>query len=369
MTIDLTVSGDPGSIRAVAVWLDPDLRGGAVAADLELAYVWNDSQTYWTGEAGTAFRETAKKVRDVTGVAHGYLSDAAEVFRAYAGRLDRGQDELDGLGRQAAAWGLTVADRVVARPTTSLGYCPAPGSGDDRAEYEKHLRLVAVYEELATRVGEWWGETEAWIAEHIVPLTVRIESLGPLATLLDRLTVGNEDVVQTALEYAKHRTDRDLSRYRTKAGLLQAEADRYAKGLRSGNPSLRAAAEAANPKAVRQGLADLAHTIGKVTTYAKLIPVAGAVVEIVSSGAEIADGRSVSSVGMGLLGGAAGGAGAGVLIAATFTVPPAALAAAVVGAAFVASNVASWAREEWVPLDVREAIDSFLLAPAPLSPR
>jgi len=369
MTLDLTVPGDPGSIRAVAEWLDPGLRGGAVAADLELAYVWSDSQTSWTGDAGTAFRDAAKKVRDATGVVHGYLSDAAEVFRAYAGRLEHGQDELDGLGRQAATWGLTVADRVVSRPTTALGYCPAPGSGDDRVEYETYLRLVSVYTELSSRVGDWWGETEAWIAERIVPLTVRIESLGPLATLLDRLTVGNEDVVQTALEYAKHRTDRDLSRYRTKAGLLQAEADRYAKGLRSGNPALRAAAEAANPKAVRKGLTDLAHTIGKATTYAKLIPVAGAVVEIVSAGAEIADGRSVSSVGVGLLGGAAGGAGAGVLIAASIAVPPAALAAAVVGAALGASEAASWAWEQWVPLDVREAIDSFLLAPAPLSPR
>ncbi|ERK70748.1 hypothetical protein [Leifsonia aquatica] len=364
MTIDLTVPGDTAAIRSVADWLDPGLRGAAVAADLELAYVWGDSQTYWTGEAGSAFRDTAQAVRNSTGITHAYLSDAAEVFRAYAGRLERGQSELDSIGRQASTLGLKVHRRKVSRPASTLTYCPAPGESDDRRAYDTFLALVDLYNDVATRVGTWWGETESWVAEHIVPLTVRIDDLNSVSTLLSKLTVHNEDVVQTALEYAKQRTDRDMSWFRQKATVMQADADAIAKGLRSGNPALRAAAEAASPRVVREGLEELTRSIAGVARFSKVIPVAGAMVDVVSAGVELADGGSVSSVGAGLLGGA-GGAAAGAALAGTWTLPPVGAAVSIgVGAAAAGAGAHS-AWEAWVPLDVREAIDDFLRGSRP----
>lgn len=72
--------------------------------------------------------------------------------------------------------------------------------------------------------------------------------------MLSNLTVGNEDVVGTALEFAEARVDRDLAGYRAAADRWQVDADTLSDQLRSGNPALKAAALEANPREMLAGL-------------------------------------------------------------------------------------------------------------------
>jgi hypothetical protein len=145
----------------------------------------------------------------------------------------------------------------------------------------------------------------------------------------------------------------------------QTEADRVVKALRSGNPAVRAAADAANPHAMRQSLDDLTRSISAVARYGKVIPVAGGVIDVVTAGTAIADGASAASVGAGLLGNVAGGAMGGAL-AVSVAAPPLAVAGMTIAGAVLAGTGASWAWEAWVPLDVREAIDDALIGERPL---
>jgi hypothetical protein len=298
-------------------------------------------------------------------LAERYAADAAEAFRAYAGWLERGRRDFDSLEDQARSAGLTVMNRCVLRPVSPVSYCPAPGPGEDRRRYEAFLGQVDAYNQAAAFVGTWWGRLEAWVAEHLAPLATRVSELNELADLFGRLRVDNEDVVDTALEYSKARADRDLSGYRQQAESLQTEADRVVKALRSGNPAVRAAADAANPHAMRQSLDDLTRSMSGVARYGKVIPVAGGVIDVVTAGTAIADGASAASVGAGLLGNVAGGAMGGVL-AASVAAPPLAVAGMTIAGAVLAGTGASWAWEAWVPLDVREAIDDALIGERPL---
>jgi predicted phage tail protein len=366
VSIDLTIVGDPAGIRGIAEWLSPKLSEPVINADLELAYAVTDSQSYWAGLAGNAFRGAANQVRDRATDLPSFLKDAAEVFRAYADKLDRGQEDFDGYLTQAAAAGLTVTGKTVLPPTSSLTYCPAEGApAADVAEYDAYLDKVKTYNTLGEYVGTWWAELEVWLTEHMVPLTPRCEALSPIGGLVEGLSVGNEDVVATALEHASVRTDRDLASFRESAQTMQVDADRFSDQLRSGNPALRAAAEAANPRELRAGLETLNETIGNVTKYSKLIPVVGGVIDVVSAGVEISNGASASSTTAGLLAGASGAAVAGWALAGV-AIPPLGVALIVGGVAVAAGSAGTWLWEAAVPLDARETIDDFFTGRPPV---
>ena len=366
MSLDLTVSGDHAAVTGLAKWLDPELAEPLVTADLDMAYTWGDSQQYWTGQSGDAFRGAAMEIRKRSSDLPGFVRDVAEVLRAYANRLERGQADFDDYLAQASTGGLTVVGNLVMPPTTTLQYCPADNApAGDVKEYQRYLDALELYNDIAEHVGTWHGELEAWIAENLAPLTAEVEKFSSLSGLFTGLKVDNDDVVDLALEYASARTDRDLRDYRQAAQSMQADAEMFGDHLRSGNPALRAAAEAANPREMRAGLAALNEAIGGVTKYSKLIPVVGGVIDVVSAGVEIADGGSASSVGVGLLAGAGGGALAGTIIAGV-AIPPVGVALIVGGAAAAAGAGGTWLWEAAVPLDVRESIDDFFTGATPV---
>ncbi|GMA36932.1 hypothetical protein [Demequina litorisediminis] len=363
MSISLEIPGDPAAIRTAAEWLDPTLKGSISTADIELVSTITDAQYLWTGQSGYAFNSAAQAVRRSNHQVPGYAADVAEVMRAYAGRLERGAEDFTEYASRARDEALTVTGNAIAAPTTWLKYCPDP-SGPDSAElreWNRYTRRVEAYQDIASDVGTWWGELDAWIAEHFGPLVQRVSELQEGATALDGLTQGNEEVVGLAFEYASARTARNLAEFRTHVSDLQTQADDFQRGLRSGNPAVRAAAEAADPRGMRAGIGVLNETIAGVSKSARIIPIAGGVIEVVSAGAEIASGESPSSVGIGLVGGIAGGSAvAGGIAAAGVAVPPLGVALLVAGGAWALGEGAQWAWEAWVPLDTREAIDDGL---------
>ncbi|WP_053353774.1 hypothetical protein [Leucobacter musarum] len=355
MSIDLAIPGDPAAIHTLAERLDA-MKDGLVDLDLELAYIASDAQMYMVGQAGNAFQRTTTAVRNHSNSVPSYLGDAADVFHAYATRLERGVRDFDGYLEQCRERDLVVYGKKVLQPTSSAQVCSVPG---EDPEWDAHMSRVRTYNDLAERVGTWWGDLEAWIAEHMAPLIADVEGFASLGATFDELEFGNSDLVSTALTAADERVRRDLADYRGVAQQMQQDADDFTRGLRSGHPGVKAAAEAANPRAIREGVADLLDDIHGVSRVSKLIPIAGNVIEIISVADDIASGESGSSAiveaGAGIGGGAAVGAG----IAAAGGPVGWVIGGVVVGGIAIGS-AAKWGWESWVPLDVRESIDGWL---------
>lgn len=359
MGLPLTIAGDTAGIRNAAEWLDPDLRNALVDADLELSYMVGEASYQWTGESGTAFGSASQAIRRGNFAARDYPANVAEVMRAYAGRLERGADDFEGYASWAVRKGLTVWSNVIQYPTTWLSFCPDPDGEDspELREWNKYQEKVQAYNEVSAKVGSWWGDLEVWIAEQFSQLVADIETLQEGNAVYEGLVKGNEEVVGLALEYADARHARDLATFRQQVSSLQQKADLFQTQLRSGNPALKAAAELADPRGMRQAARALNEMIEGVSRAGKIIPVIGTVIDIVATGAEIANGGSESSAIVGLVGGI-GGAGIGVAIVAGVALPPVGVAIVVAGASWAVGEAATMAWEAWVPLDTRESIDA-----------
>lgn len=370
MSIDVRLPGSPASVRAVADWLD-GIKSRMSDVDVELAYIWGDSSSYWTGESGQAWRDTVGTVRNRAMGVPGFCGDAVEVFRAYANRLERAQEDYETLRFQAGEVGLRVVGTTVFPPTTSLDYCPAPGAPEaDLAEYEDYLDKLASYNDLGTQVGSIMGQLDAWIGENIVPLVARVEELQELSGTVAALSAaGNDDLAGAALDGYDSFLNERLGDWRKEHDALQDAAETFRDQLRSGNPAVRAAAEAADPHAMRDGVEELAEQIGRVSRFSKVIPVAGTVLEIVSLATDVADGGSLTSglaeIGGGMAGGAAGGAlGGGIAVAIGSNPIGWVVGGVVIGGVAVGAG-ARWLWEAAVPLDTRESIDDFFTGSAP----
>lgn len=363
MSVEVKMPGSPESIRAVADWLD-SLKSSMSDTDIELSSIWSDSNSYWTGESGTAWRSTVGALRSRAMGVPGYLGDAVGVFRAYANRIQRSQEDLATLLFQAGEVGLPVSGQTVYPPTTRLSACPTTeSSAADIAEYDDYTDKLASYSDLQSQVGRIMGELDAWVGEHIVPLVQRVEEFKDLSGTVNALQApGNSDIASEVLGGYNDFQEHKIGEWRAHHDELQDAADTFRNQLRSGNPALRAAAEAADPHAMRQGIEEIAEQIGRISKFTKVIPVAGAVLDVVSIAQSVQDGGSLTSELAALGGGAAGGAVAGGLLAGT---PIGWAILGVGGAALVAGSGARWLWEAAVPFDTRETIDDFFLGSPP----
>lgn len=355
MTVDLKIPGDPAAVHGLADWLD-NLKDGVVNLDLELAHVAGNSHMYLSGETGNAFHEAATTVRECMNPVAPYLGDAADVFHAYANRLERGVRDFDSFLEQCREYGLTVYGKKVMRPTSSAEACTEPGVD---AEWDEHMSHMRTYQDLSERVGTWWGELEEWIAENFTPLVAAVEDFAPLGTAFNGLEQGNSDIAVHVLDAKGEMLDHDLASWREHAETTQEKAAEFKRQLKSGNPAVRAAAEEANPRAMRQAMDGLLDNINDVSRVGKLIPVAGTVIEIVSAASDIASGESGSSVLVEAFAGAGGGAAVGGAVAAAGGPVGWVIAGVVVGGVAIGAG-ARWGWEAVVPIDVRESIDGWL---------
>jgi hypothetical protein len=371
MSIEVKLPGSPASVRGVADWLD-SVKQSVSDVDVDLSSFWGESSTFWTGQSGEAWRDTVGTLRDRAMGVPSFLGDSVEVFRAYANRLERAQEDFASLRFQAGEVGLRVVGDTVFPPTTHLDYCPTADSPPaDVAEYQDYTDKVASYNDLGTQVGTIMGELDAWIGEHIVPLVARVEELQELSGTVEALAApGNDDLAGAVLDgYERFQSER-LGEWRTQHDTLQDAAETFQHQLRSGNPAVEAAAIAADPRAMREGVEELAEQIGRMSRVSRVIPVAGTVLDIVSLASDVADGGSLTSglagMGGGIVGGAAGGAAFGAGAAAFGVSNPIGwvVGGVVIGGLLVAEG-SRWLWEAAVPLDARESIDDFFTGAPP----
>lgn len=357
MTIDLTIPANTGEIRAVATWLR-DVGGAVEGNTSELYFNQTDSSSYWRGETGDAYRNALVAIQNAAQPIRSYADAAAEVFDAYAGRIERGRETFESYRQQAVNRGLIVVGLTIYPPRTALDYCPGDSApAEDVAEWDRYTRDVGDYDTVAQAVGEWWGELELWVAEQFAPLVERVSELSPISAVFDALRENESTVIDAALSTAEERADRDLTEWRAIADQAQSDYDLFRDDLNSGHPGVRAAAESVDFGGLREEIRALNEAVGGISRYSRVLPVVGGIVDAASATIELLDGGSPASVAISVLGGAAGGAGG----AAIFAGGPIAwvVAGGVIGAVAVGEG-GRWLWEAVVPLEHREAIDAGL---------
>lgn len=363
----LEIDGDPDSIRTMASWLGDKLSQSVQRAVHSISAAGSESSIIWEGESGIEFRLLCGKILDKEPDTEQFTNDVAEVFRAYAGRLERGREKFDRLLDYARQEKLEVIGREILSPITALLACPAENaSQEDVDQWNLYARKTGVYREIAREVGKWFGEQSTWAAEHFLPLAARSSDQSEFAKFFDALAIKNADVLQGVGEFSKTRLVDALADMRVDAAVKQEIADQFRKQLNSGNPALRAAAQQADHAGMKAEISLLNDRIAVSSRFQKSIPIGGVLVDIVSAVAELRNGASHTSVGAGILGGSVGasvGVGLVEFAGSTFVVggpiaTPVAVASASVGGAILTGAAAVWLWEAAVPLDIRETIDA-----------
>ena len=357
MSIDLTIPGNTGDIRATATWLQ-QLSDAVEENDYYVLANLSDSQMFWTGQSGDAYRSALGKLTTATGPVPSFAEDLAEVMNAYAARLERGRETFASYSSQAYNRGLVVVGLTVRAPTTTINYCPTESSPpEDLLEWNRYIAAYQDYNVVADAVGTWWGELELWVAENFGPLAARIQDLQSVLEFYTALHEAEGPLIDAALEAAGERSSRDYAEWRQLAEQAQDDYDLFKSDLRSGHPGIQSAAEKVDFKGLKKTINALNDAVDVASKYSKVIPVVGGVIDVIDAGVELATGGSPSSVAVDLIGGGVGGAVAGGLVAGG---PVGWVALAVAGGGYVGSQAATWLWEAVVPLESREAIDAGL---------
>lgn len=203
------------------------------------------------------------------------------------------------------------------------------------------------------------GRLENWIDEHLVGLMARATDFDPLAAAFDTLKSGNEAVRGFPLALSNAVWAENLSRYEKLAKAAQTESDLYKKRLRSQNPAINAIVKNLTQEDFSAEARLLSEKAKQLERGSRIIFRSGVAIEIVALSIDVANGGSISSGIVSMLGGLGGGSagGAGFLL----FVPGASallVAAVVTVAATAAATGSRWLWESSVPLDIREAIDA-----------
>lgn len=367
MTIDLTIQGDTGELHALADWIETKVSVSAEEIIDRLKKAADGSEDFWQGRSGEGFRETARAVAASVDPVKVYASDFSAVLRAYANRLRRGRDAFDDYRERALETALLVSDDIITMPlkpptfaTPAGAPLPGPRAGDGTCNPtagEDYSEALELYKEIAAGVGEWWGNLDNWVEEHFTPLMARVTDFDSLAQSLETLKHGHDVARSVCIGLAGVPWEERLKAMQEAAKQAQIDSDNYYRKLRSGDPSVKAAATKVTKQEVRAAADMLAEKVGKLEVGTKIvIPGVGLVIDIVLASVEVANGGSVSSEAVGI----AAGAGAGFATAALLG-PAAPLAVVAVAAAVIATGAGILATDAWedsVPLDVREAIDA-----------
>lgn len=317
----------------------------------------------WLGLAGEACLALDEKLLRAADEQSGAASDAAEKLRAYAGQLERMQNDLADLCDEARDGGLTVSATFIHPPRQVVQSNVCLTEEAEQALVDEYNDKVELYNRLSREVGERWGELEKWVYENLEVFLRGLTTDDPLSTrLVEGMAATNKVAFDLVLEHQDQHFTSTLQDFQSRAAELRADARRFRDALRSGNPAIRAAAEAADPDGMRRAANALEDAMdGLRRTPVRHLPLIGDAVSVGLAGREIASGASPSSVIVeeagGFLGGVAIGAG---LVAAGVTAPVwGTVAVVVVGGVAVGAGL-KWGYEELVPQDVHESIDAGL---------
>ncbi|MBV0893715.1 hypothetical protein [Microbacterium sp. NC79] len=363
--IDTFVPGTPSDVKAAAEFLDPSLRSALEYSENAGSVIPVSVRSHWYGASADHYVSLLIDISEASDELRGFARDGAEKLRAYAGQLERMQNDFAGHRDRAASDGLSVSGNTISAPVPPTSYVVTERDDPHWDAWQRYQDRVKTYNRIAEDVGSWWGELEMWVHDNLDTFAGTIPTDSALKTVLDGLTDASADIPK---EYIGYQGDlwKENANFLTKEGeRLRAEAADWVRKLRSGNPAVRAAAEAANPHGLRWQASEVEEMASRLGKTAKWVPGIGWVLDGVDFIKALEGDGSPSSVGIEVIAGTAGGVvggiavGAGIAAAgltAPLWVPVAAGAAIAIGV----GAGAVWAYESWVPQDVREAIDAGL---------
>lgn len=367
--IDLEISGDPISIRALSTWTDEKLRGSEAQLRTVLTDAEQSSSYAWKGVSGEAFRDAVKRVYDRISDIDDYSKRAAIVFRAYAFRLENGKERFLEFAALARESGLRAIDGNVIYPPVNPSPTNCSVNPPSTVYSQEELSAIAEYQEMldsysrtAVTVQDWREDQVRWYAEHVVPLLNEIEDLVGVDQLLDGLKSANEFLMSNIIETITQRNDRALAGLQKEYVDFKAQVDGVRAARKSGNPSVRSPAMEFDLEKARDNLDEIGLARSKTIQVGSFLKLGGAAVSLVSTGIEVANGEDLGIAGAGLLGGYVGGL-AGASIAAGLgaltgvTIPVWFSVGAVVAAGAGGTAVATSIYTSLVPLDRREELD------------
>lgn len=379
--IDLHIPGDASAIHELSSWVAKLGRVTDKQTDA-LARMQRDSQYYWEGQSGQAFRVAAIKQMGASQKVPDYAAKAADVFDAYADRLTRGRNSFADYADAASAAGMKVAAKRHIRPpepqgTDANGDC-VPIDNRAQSDYEKAVRLFIEIERL---VAAWRTDTTAWVAEHFTPLITYLAEFELLDKILKHFEVNGFTVAGALIDEASNRVSARFGDFTDQQRAYEKAFEQFASDRRSGNPARNAAAEGFDRAGNRSALEAIEKNIDLLRPGKVLLRVGGPATGVIEAAVELAGGESPSTVGAGAAGGATGGwagaaigakAGAAVGAAAGSVIPG--LGTAVGGAAggvlggigggalgsAGGSAIGKVGWQAWVPVRTRDAIDAGL---------
>lgn len=374
--IDLEIPGNPAALYDLANWLDANPSKITNELHKSLGKLKNDSGSYWLGDSGEAFRDSVKVVEDAMDPVDIYSKDAGEVFRAFAGRIVRGREKFADYAANARDKGLIVSDNKITVPPPPPVYASPAGSpppspwlvdGTCVKAWEPGgwQKAYEFFQKTAKDVGNWWGELDNWIDDHIVPLINRATEFDRLAQVNSALLLGNSLARGTLLNAQGYKWKEQLSRTEIDAAKAKDDAETHRKRLRSGNPAISAAADAQTKPELLAARKVLDTEVRNLKLGTRALPVVGFAIDVTLAGVDVVNGGSISSnaveVGMATAGGFATGAGAAAGAAAigvTGAWVPLAVGAAAIAGAVAIGKGSVWVYESSTTLDWREALDA-----------
>ncbi|WP_315638105.1 MULTISPECIES: hypothetical protein [Microbacterium] len=361
MTIDTTTYGDADQVQAAADWLDPDLKDAADVSSNVTTFIPTGVRGHWFGESADDYVTILSRTTDAAKEIKDLARDAAEKLRSYAGQLRRMKEDFATHRDNARAAGLPVNGMIIGRPVSLIPVCPTSRDDPYWDEWQEHLDRIELYNEIAADVGSWWGELEVWISENLDGFLGTMPSQSTAGQILAGLGKAGGELPKAYLEGQKLAWEGTAADLVNHAGELREGASDFVRELRSGNPAVKAAAEAANPSGMRWA-ADEAEDLARGFSRAsRALPLVGWGIDAWSFGSAMSSGDDPSATGIQILAGAGAAAGVGALATAgVITAPVWGTALLATGAAFAVGAGAVWAYESWVPQDVREAIDAGL---------
>lgn len=334
---DTHVEGSPASVRAAGTWLRASLKAALTAAGEDVVAARSSAMSGFHGLAGQAYADYDKTI--LTHVdAHAEKTDsAADVFDAYATRLQQYKERMDSFRGAASTGGLTVTGTVVHEPPAAKAVAPmyGPVSPAMQAAYDQQMAAhtdaaakVALYDQL---VGDATNATNSFVEWVDSNLTANVDGFeSPEVDKLWEVVKNNAGNLGIALslesgsKYAENRAKR-----------LAREAEDLRKARRSGNPARKALGNAPETPGRIRDLLEESKWLGK----------GGKVLGPIGFGYDAYQGLESDHPGGGLL---AAGAGAGATALIIATAPVSVPTIVVVGGAVVVgAGVAYGVNQGW----------------------
>lgn len=369
--IDLEIAGDtPGLYELASTMARIERKLGAVAD--RLVILPKNVAYFWEGASFESFTYATKQHADAIRPLADFAKQAASVTEAYSGLIERGRDHFADYADAATAAELVVTEnRFIHPPIAPDMTCYTDGS--DRDPKENYKYQVKLFQEIQELVATWWTDAEAWITTYFVPVIERIKDLTGIGDLIGHMIELGHATISETIDQAELRTSSDLADFLDKQQQYEDRWAEHQKDRRSRVPLRIARQHAFDENAFRQARTDIDTKIAKLGPADFLLKggkVAGPLGSVAIAAWELHNGKSPSTVAVGLaggtagtaLGGAAGGALVGVVAGAAagpIGILAGAIAGAVVGGIAVGHGAEDgW--EAWVPLRTRQAIDEGL---------